>query len=165
MKYIIYAGYGSNLLKERFIVYIKGGKFCGKFYSGSRDKTDPIHLGWVYVPHRLYFAKISPRWQNKGVAFLSCEEEENINFHAVVRLWRVSEIQFEDIKEQEGESWYGSELILGEIGGLEIKTFTGNWENEKNKPSQEYLQVIKRGLKETTFWEDSKIDEYLYKFL
>jgi hypothetical protein len=165
MKYLIYASYGSNLLKERFMFYIKGGKYRGYAYMGSGDKTEPVHLGWVYVPHRLYFAKSSPRWQNKGVAFLSCEKEENIDFYAVVRLWRVSEIQFEDIKKQEGKSWYGSELLLGEIGGLEIKTVTGNWESEKNEPSQEYLPVIKRGLKETTCWEDSKIDEYLGKFL
>jgi hypothetical protein len=27
MVYVIYAAYGSNLLKERFLVYIKGGTF------------------------------------------------------------------------------------------------------------------------------------------
>lgn len=165
MKYMIYAAYGSNLLKERFMVYIKGGEFCGQVYEGSRDKTEPVHLGWVYVPHRLYFAMSSPRWEHKGVAFLSCAKEENIDFYAVVRLWRVSEIQFEDVKEGEGRQWYNKELLLGKKDGLEIKTVTGNWESEKNEPSQKYLQVIKDGLKETTRWEDSKIEEYLSKFL
>lgn len=164
MKYLIYAAYGSNLLKERFMVYIKGGEYRGRYYKGSSDKEDSIDSGWIYVPHRLYFAKQSPRWDNKGVAFLSCGVERNKDYYTVVRLWRISEIQFEDIKKQEGRIWYDKELYLGEKDGLEIKTVTGNWESEKNEPSQGYLDVIKRGIKETTSWEDSKIERYLRKF-
>ena len=48
------------------MVYIKGGYFEGKFYTGSTDKQEPEDLGWMYVPYRLYFAKKSPRWDNKG---------------------------------------------------------------------------------------------------
>jgi len=164
MKYLIYAAYGSNLLKERFMAYIKGGKYQGRDYEGSRDKTEPIDSGWTYVPHKLYFAKKSPKWNNKGVAFLSCEREKNKDYYAAVRLWRVSETQFEDIKKQEGRRWYNKELFLGEIAGLEIKTITGDWEREKNEPSQKYLYVIKKGIKETTGWEDFKIEGYLKKF-
>ena len=164
MKYLIYAAYGSNLLKERFIIYIKGGEYRGRYYRGSSDRNDPIDLGWIYVPHRLYFAKRSPTWDNKGVAFLSYEAERNKEYYTVARLWKISKAQFEDIKEQEGRKWYGKELYLGEKGRLEIKTITGNWESEKNEPSQEYLDVIKKGIKETTGWEDSKIEEYLRKF-
>ena len=29
MEYVIYAAYGSNLLRERLLTYIKGGKFRG----------------------------------------------------------------------------------------------------------------------------------------
>jgi len=50
MKYLIYAAYGSNLLKERFMRYIKGGKFEGfegKDYRGSSDKSEPKDLGWM----------------------------------------------------------------------------------------------------------------------
>jgi len=166
MKYLIYAAYGSNLLKERFTAYIKGGYFCGQDHSPCKyDPTEPVHLGWIYVPHRLYFAKSSQRWQGKGVAFLSCEKEENPNFHAVVRLWRISEIQFNHLKQKEGPSWYGRELVLGEVGGLKIKTITGCWEDEKNEPSQEYLLVIKCGLRETTGWNEDKIEQYLNRFL
>ena len=50
MDKVIYAAYGSNLLKERFLVYIKGGEFEGKNYKGCKDKTDPVNLGWMYVP-------------------------------------------------------------------------------------------------------------------
>ncbi len=165
MSYLIYAAYGSNLLKERFMIYIKGGIYRGRLYEGSKDKTEPQDLGWMYVPHRLYFAKESSRWKNKGVAFLDCEEERDNNFHAVVRLWKVSEQQFEEIKKQEGQTWYNVELELGEKDGLIIKTITGCWKTEINKPSEEYLNVIRQGLKETTGWSDDKIEEYLRKFL
>ncbi len=164
MHYLIYAAYGSNLLKERFMVYIKGGRYRDRNYQGSKDKTEPQDLGWMYVPHRLYFAKSSSKWGNKGVAFLSCEKEKDSSFHAVVRLWKVSQQQFEDIKKQEGR-WYDVELELGEKDGFIIKTITGCWKTEINKPSEEYLNVIRQGLKETKGWSEGKIEEYLRKFL
>jgi hypothetical protein len=52
MSHVIYAAYGSNLLKERFLVYIKGGTFMGIHYEGCRDKTEPESLGWMWVPYR-----------------------------------------------------------------------------------------------------------------
>jgi hypothetical protein len=165
VSYLIYAAYGSNLLKERLLAYIKGGKFENRDYdSCKKDTSEPESLGWMFVPHRLYFAKKSRRWDSQGVAFLSCKKEETPDFYAVVRLWKVSEIQFECIKRQEG-AWYNHELILGEKDGLIIKTMTGCWEKEVNPPSERYLQVIKRGLKETTEWSDKEIENYLRKFL
>lgn len=165
MKKIIYAAYGSNLLKERFIVYIKGGDFKERAYSGCKDKTDPVECGWMYVLYRLYFAKKSSRWENKGVAFLTCEKEPNPNHYAIVRLWEITESQFEDIWNQEGKSWYNKLLYLGEKNGLEIKTFTGCWESELNPPCEEYLKIIKKGLKETTHLDEKTIEDYLNKFI
>ena len=165
---ILYAPYGSNLLRERFLVYIEGGKFRGKGdpYPGCRDKTVPIDRGWMRVPHRLYFAKKSKRW-NGGVAFLSCRKEEDESLWAVVRLWEITEEQFCDIWEQEGKGWYHAVLYLGkhEETELEIYTITGCWEDEKNPPSADYLDVLREGLRETTGWDDAKIDEYLRKFI
>lgn len=168
MSELIYAAYGSNLLKERFMVYIKGGVYEGYEYKGSSDKTEPVSLGWEYVPYRLYFAKKSLRWDNKGVAFLSCKKETDKNYFAVVRLWKISKIQFEDIKEQEGKAWYNAELRLVELEEkyrIPVKTITGCWETEINEPSERYLEKIKSGLKETTGWDDRKIEEYIKKFL
>lgn len=164
MKHLIYAAYGSNLLKERFLFYIKGGEFAGKNYNGSEDKSEPESLGWIYVPYRLYFAKKSSRWDNKGIAFLSCKKEDEMNYWAVVRLWKISEQQFQDIKTQEG-GWYNKILSLGAIDGFEIKTITGCYENEKQRPSDDYLNIIKAGLKEKTKWDDESIERYLAKFL
>ena len=159
---LIYAAYGSNLLKERLMVYIQGGVFQNREYEGCTDKTPPEDLGWQYVPYRLYFAKHSLRWNNGGVAFLSCEQESDPEHYAVVRLWKISESQFEDINKQEG-IWYNTILHIGKKDGFEIKTFTGCWTHELHKPCEEYLNIIKAGLKETTNWDDKKIDDYISK--
>ncbi len=162
---IIYAAYGSNLLKERFLVYMKGGEYKNHFYKGCKNKTEPIDRGWMYVPYRLYFAKESSKWENKGVAFLTCEKEEDKDYHALVRLWEIEEDQFDEIWEQEGKSWYHMKIYLGEKDGIKIYTITGCWLDEINPPSESYLQVIKDGLKETTNWDNDKIERYLKKFL
>lgn len=165
MKHVIYAVYGSNLFEERFMVYINGGEYRNIKYNGCNDKTPPQDLGWQFVPYRLYFAKKSSRWNNKGVAFLSCEKEPDKNFYTIVRLWKISEMQFEDIKKQEGIAWYHREICLGEKDNLAIKTITGCHKNELNEPSDEYLDVMTKGLKETTSWTEEEIKAYLDKFL
>jgi len=151
-------------LKERFLVYIKGGYYQSRYHSGCLDKTEPESLGWMYVPYRLYFAKDSSSWGG-GVAFLACEKEPNSEYHAIVRLWKITEEQFECLHKQEGKGWYHKILILGKKDGLTIKTFTGCWMNNINLPSEEYLDVIKKGLKETTGWTDQEIEKYLCKFI
>lgn len=163
MNKIIYAAYGSNLLKERFFVYIKGGVFKYVNYSGCRDKTEPEDLGYMFVPHRLYFAKKSSRWDNKGVAFLSVNKDPV--YHTLVRLWKITQEQFEDLHNNEGKRFYTEILYLGQNDGLEIKTITGKWENEINPPSEEYIKILKKGIKETTGWSDKNIEEYLSNFI
>jgi len=86
MKHILYAAYGSNMLKERFMFYITGGFYNGKRYDGCIDKEKPEDWGYMFVPYRLYFAKRSSRWDKKGVAFLSCEKETKEKYHTLVRL-------------------------------------------------------------------------------
>lgn len=163
-KKILYAAYGSNMLRERFLVYIKGGIYRDREYRGCTDKTEPEDCGFMFVPYRLYFAQNSPRWDNGGVAFLSCERTDEKELHALVRLWKINESQFEEILAQEG-SWYHKILYLGDKDGYEVKTFTGCWENEINQLSEEYLEVIRLGIKETTGWDDGKIENYIKNFL
>lgn len=165
VKKVIYAVYGSNLLEERFLAYIKGGFYEGKEYKGCTNKKEPIDLGWMYIPHRLYFAKNSSRWDNKGVAFITPKKEENTNFHTIVRLWKVTEEQFKEIQEQEGKAWYNIIVDLGEKDGFKILTITGDWLNEIDLPSSRYIEIIKKGLKETTEWPDEEIKNYLKKFI
>jgi len=165
MKKVIYAVYGSNLLKKRFLVYIKGGKFEDIQYKGCKDKTEPVDRGWILIPHRLYFAKKSKRWQGKGVAFITINKESNKDFYTVARLWEITEEQFKCIWKQEGDKFYTEPLFLCEKEGLKIYSLTGNWEDEKNLPSEKYLKIIKQGLKETTGWSDKQVDEYIKKFI
>jgi len=164
MKKVLYAVYGSNLCQERFVYYIKGGQFEGHHYRGCNDKTEPEDYGQLFVPYRLYFAKKSSRWNGKGVAFLICKKEENDKFHTLVRLWKITEEQFDCIWEQEGKTYYHEKIYLGEKDELEIYTLTGCWLKEKNRPAEEYLQYIKLGLKETTGWTDEEIEKYISKF-
>ena len=164
MKKILYAVYGSNLYRERFTYYIKGGEFEGNDYQGCNDKTEPEDYGCLFVPYRLYFAKESSKWNGKGVAFLTCEKEENDKYHTLVRLWKITEEQFDCIWEQEGKTYYHKKIYLSEKDGLEIYTLTGCWLKEKNRPAEEYLRYIKLGLKETTGWIDEEIEKYISKF-
>jgi len=48
---------------------------------------------------------------------------------------------------------------------MERRSFTGCWEDERQSPSERYLKIIKKGIKETTNWNDEKIEAYLSKFL
>lgn len=47
-----YACYGSNMLQERFLCYIKGGQPAGAntSYNGCNDKTLPIDSEQMYIP-------------------------------------------------------------------------------------------------------------------
>ena len=119
----------------------------------------------MFIPHRLYFAKRSSKWENKGVAFITSNKEPDEKYHTVVRLWEITEEQFYDIWEQEGKGFYPKKLYLGIKNDLEIYTITGDWIHEINPPSESYLDIIKRGLRETTGWNDEQIDNYLRKFL
>ncbi|MFZ8784297.1 hypothetical protein [Thermocrinis sp.] len=165
MEYVLYAAYGSNLLTERLLTYIKGGKFRGlpKWHTGCPDKTEPVSLGWKRIPYRVYFGGYS-RWWHGGVAFLSPEMEPDREYHAVVRLWKMKREQYECVKSQEGKS-YAKEINLGTLDGLDILTFTSEKKLNYNSPSKLYLDVLKEGLKETTGWTDEEIDKYWEKFL
>ena len=43
-KYVWYACYGSNLLRERFMLYIQGGfcRFNNREYTPCNDKSAPL---------------------------------------------------------------------------------------------------------------------------
>lgn len=164
--YILYAAYGSNLLLERFYAYIKGTEFNGVKYEGCQDKTEPEDYGSLLVPHKLYFAKKSERWEEGGVAFLSLKEESDPYYYALVRLRKITYSQFNDIQRQEG-SWYNQIINLGKKDKLDIITFTGpeEFEKEKNLPSDSYLDIIKKGLIQTKGWSVGECEQYIKKFI
>ncbi len=182
--YVWYASYGSNLSRERFLCYIKGGRPKGseKREVGCRDKSLPIAEGTHIMPYPLYFAKESRRWQKQGVAFIGLSKNEK--FHTYSRKYLITEEQFMDVVKQENngveihidldkvmesgyktlrDSWYGTILFLGEEDGYPIVTFTADWDLDVpfHTPSKEYLSMIIHGLKSTLSLENKEILDYL----
>ncbi|MGN8646563.1 hypothetical protein ACTNEO_11225 [Gracilibacillus sp. HCP3S3_G5_1] len=181
--YVWYASYGSNLSRDRFLCYIKGGRPKGseKREVGCRDKSLPIAEETYIMQYPLYFAKESQRWQKQGVAFIGLSKDKS--YHTYSRKYLITVEQFMDVVKQENnggevnlhleavikrgsmkfrDSWYGTILYLGEEDGYPILTFTADWDLDVpfNKPSNEYLSMIIHGLKTTLSLGDKEILNY-----
>lgn len=182
--YVWYASYGSNLSKDRFLCYIRGGKPEGaeKVEVGCRDKSLPIEEATFIINYPLYFAKNSVRWQNQGVGFIGLMKDKRYETYS--RKYLITSEQFVDVVKQENngveleiefnevkaagsmtlrDSWYGTILYLGEEDGYPIFTFTGDFDLDVpfSKPSKEYLRMIIEGLKKTIKLDNLEIINYL----
>jgi len=69
---VLYVSYGSNLLRERFMAYITGGRFAGSSaaHPGCRDASPPREELTLRLPYALHFARESVHWGGGGVCFL-----------------------------------------------------------------------------------------------
>ena len=169
--YVWYASYGSNINKERFLCYIKGGTPIGssKREMGCRDQSLPKKEKSFRLPHQLYFAKESRRWQKQGVAFIDLAQHES--FKTYSKMYLVTKEQFFDIVSQENsmnhfevdlddvikngtqvirDAWYGNLLYIDTEDGYPIFTFSSPFRfdsSETNKPSDAYFKTIIIGLK------------------
>lgn len=167
--YVWYAGYGSNLNKQRFECYIIGGipKYGNKPNPGCTEKTLPSENHLYLIPHRLYFAlpndkKKTENWCNGGVAFIEPNKEENKDHWTKGRIWKITKEQYEEVWKQEGKLWYDLPLDLGGRDGVPIKTITHNSKlSNVLRPSISYLKTIIVGLKETNNMNDNDIISYL----
>jgi len=167
MTYIWYVGYGSNLHEQRFLCYITGGTPCfGKSHNkGCKDKTLPRENKPMAIHHSLYFAL--PRsntrtsmWGTGGVAFI--EPEENKTSKTLCRMWKITKEQYQEVREQEGCSWYGKEIQLGEDSGIPVYTITNDdILSNISCPSESYIKTIALGLKETYNFNAEEIADYL----
>lgn len=172
-EHIWYASYGSNLLEDRFLCYIQGGKPEGsvKSYSGCKDKTLPAQNEEILINAEMYFAKNSKNWENGGVAFIQTNFNEGMQ--TLGRMYLITIEQFIDVIKQEidfeGEitidfdktikdgslvfkegSWYGNIIYLGNHNDTPIFTFTHQVNiSTITKPSVKYLNTIIRGIHET----------------
>lgn len=161
-RYVWYACYGSNLLKERFLHYIKGGvcRFNGVDYHGCTDKSDPLEDRPIILKHELYFGNRSGIWDNGGVAFLNPIRDENAE--TLGRMFLITEEQLKEVQSQEGLGWYNKLVDLGFEEGIPVKTFTHSTVFNINQPSQKYLSIIKEGLLETyPSMPDRQISSYI----
>lgn len=182
--YIWYASYGSNILEERFLYYIKGGQPIGatKNYSGCTDKSLPIDKEEIYINSELYFAKKSKTWNKGGVCFIKTNFDPQVQ--TLGRMYLITKQQFIDVVRQETAnennlnidferaisegslifndgSWYGNLIYLGTQNNLPIFTFT-NQDNidEANKPNENYLRTIVKGIQETYNLSTTEIVDY-----
>jgi hypothetical protein len=94
-----YAAYGSNLCRERFLCYIRGGTPPGsnRTYVGCDDKSLPRNVRSIRIPHQLFFAGTAPGWENKAMAFIrSAGDAESYG-----RMFLITFPQFDQLIQQE----------------------------------------------------------------
>jgi hypothetical protein len=164
-KYVWYVGYGSNLCQERFLCYIKGGqyKFGGSDARGCDDKTLPRENKTIELPYRLYFARQSSSWDKGGVAFIDVEMEKDQTEWTLARMWKITEEQFQQVRQQEGLSWYNHVINLGTEGDIPVLTITNSAAQALNPPSGGYLSTIVIGLTESYKMDADEVYAYLYR--
>lgn len=158
--YVWYVAYGSNLLYERFVHYIQGGKcrFNQRSYPGCTDKTLPLAIRNKIIPYEMYMGKQSSSWNGSGVAFLDPRSKGE----TWGRMYLITREQFKEVQEQEGENWYDEVITLDCYLGIEIKTITSSRREKANRASMSYERVIEAGLREAYKGSSNQeINEYL----
>lgn len=77
-------------------------------------------------------------------------------------MWKVTKEQYEEVKDDEGRSWYDKEIPLGENSRVSIRTITNNSIlSNITCPSDAYIKTIALGLKDTSNFNDEEIVDYL----
>jgi len=167
-EYIWYVGYGSNLSKQRFLCYILSGtpKYGCKSNQACTNKAKPLENKLIKIPYVLYFAlpegKKTFNWGEGGIAFIAPEKVEDKNLWTLGRMWKITKDQHEEVKKQEGQSWYDHEICIGEDNGILIYAITNKRRLNNNiLPSRRYLKTVALGLKETYNMDNEEISEYL----
>ena len=158
-----YAVYGSNLSKERFLCYVKGGycKANGNYYKGCTNKqlvSDKDDHAWF--PGRMYFGNTSGSWNDKGVAFY----DPDASGKTFMRMFKVTRQQLWEIQGREGRSaeWYGKVLALGiHADGCPIYTLTSEFRHAFNAPDKTYINLISRALIEENGFSEKEAENYL----
>ena len=163
-EHVWYVSYGSNMLGERFMRYIKGGSYEGSAYrEPCKDMSPPAAVKTLEIPFDMYFGNLSS-WGG-GVSFLDTTEKGK----SLGVAYLITREQFEHVSCEEnggrcpGEGeWYEDIIDLEPIDGIEVKTITNNDLRPYNEPSQRYLDTLFEGIKEN--WpemSDNDIWSYL----
>ena len=166
-EYVWYVSYGSNMLNERFMCYIKGGSFEGSRYrQACSDATPPLAVKTFEIPYDMYFGNTSGSWQDCGVSFLDVTKKG----HALGVAYLITKDQFRHVcaeenggrAPEEGYSWYEDIIDLGVMDGFEVKTITNRNLRPYNEPCLEYKKILIRGIEEN--WPNMfirDIEDYL----
>lgn len=159
--YVWYACYGSNINRERFMKYILGDRTGALSNSnGCSDKTPPRGEQQIILNHPIYFAKYSPKWSNRGVAFLDAKRE-GLSY---CKMYLITKEQFGQIQQMEG-AWYNERIELGYEKGIPIMTITHSSRYAGNTvPVCAYIDTIAEGLCATySDMSDTDALAYLYR--
>lgn len=182
MMHVWYAAYGSNLDRDRFLCYLRGGRPSGasRTYPGARDGTAPVRDVPMTLPGEVFFAWDSPTWGG-GIAFYHA----GLDGGAAARAYLVTEQQFSDVAAQEMHRPPGADLdlttvldsrrhdtapgryeslhLVGEVEGHPVLTFTtpDPAALQPNPPSEAYLATIVRGLLDSHGLDDAAVCDYL----
>jgi hypothetical protein len=166
-KMVWYAVYGSNLLYERFMCYLKGGSFRGGRSAERCSDSSPPRARLLYeLPYDMYFGKSSGAWEGKGVSFLGVTRPGKA--YSVAYL--ITREQFEHICREEngghkpeiGLTWYDLALKVGEFDGIAVMTLTNSGIFPPNDPGPKYLEVLRLGLLENyPYLSEEEVMEYL----
>ena len=178
-----YASYGSNLLEDRFLTYLRGGPvpITGRIQHGARDASDPLDSRPYRIDRPMSFGGESKGWNGGGVAFV--DPHEVIADDTLGRAWLLTEEQLADVWAQEngetvgpdldvaalvdggsldlGRGWYRRLAYLGMLDGLPVATITCETLPPLNAAGPAYLEVVGRGLMATWDWSPEAVAEYL----
>jgi hypothetical protein len=148
--HVWYASYGSNLNRDRFLTYLRGGTPPGgrRRQTGARDTNDPKDDIPIRFDGRMHFAYASGRWDGGGVGFMDVDKAG----HALGRAYLITAEQFDDVVAQENgftASWadpvdfgeviskgratyrhnvvYSDLIHIGDHNGAPVITFTGSF--------------------------------------
>jgi hypothetical protein len=180
--HVWYASYGSNLCRDRFLCYVRGGRPPGasRGYGGARDSTLPTEDRPLTLPGEVFFGWTSRTWGG-GIAFYDADSTGT----ALARAYRVTSQQLADVAAQEmrrepgedldlaqvmetsrqdlGRGRYAALHLVGELDGEPVLTFTAPDPAalEHRPPAPAYLAMLARGLGESHGLSGAEVVSYL----
>jgi hypothetical protein len=136
-----YAGYGSNLSRDRFTCYLAGGTPAGtsQAYPGCRDRTPPRSTTALRFPGCVRFAGTSTVWGG-GVAYLDPEADGEV----VGRGYLITTDQLDDVLGQ--ETRYDGLVTIGDRDGAPVVALVSSATPDAAAPSAAYLRTMLAGL-------------------
>ena len=186
---IWYASYGSNLLRERFMCYLQGGRPEGaaRTYPGARDRSEPLDSVPLLLPGGVYFATRSLVWGGGRALY-----DPHLPRWTAARAYLITAGQFSDVAAQEmgrepgadldleplladrgkrclkaGGGHYETLVLAGWRDGVPVITFTAPWRfgdaaaRPLIAPSAAYLIMLGRGLCESHGCDAEAAGRYL----
>ncbi len=184
-EHVWYAAFGSNLLAERFAVYLTGGPIpfstTGRVQTGARDPAPPTADRPFTLERTLLFSGASAQWGGGGTA--SIDSDHNPATPTLARAYRITRRQFEDVFAQENglsaplpvdlgallagpidlaDRKYGRVELVGEIEREAVVTLGAPQRVATLAPADpSYLRVMALGLQQSWDMSPTEVADYL----